>query len=106
MVRTIIPQPEDLPADYVLSKRPSLEKWNECVTKLLAFLSLEDDWNSEGAAAVLPVNVYAAIALLQMIRESGMADTPPQPLPGVDGEVLLVWRFDRQAGHPLTRAQK
>jgi hypothetical protein len=74
---------------------PLVEKWKQCIAKLLSFLALEDDWNSAGAAAPAPMNVYSAVTWLHEIQQRsdlGWIIQPPQAVPGVNGEVLLVWQ--------------
>jgi hypothetical protein len=79
-----------LPLDFTLAERAQAEKWDACFVALRNFLLLEDDWNGEGARAPLASNVYAALAWLQQSRQDGAS--PPQAVPGVMGEVLLVWQ--------------
>jgi hypothetical protein len=79
------------PLDFALIHRAQVEKWRKCIAKLKDFLYLEDDWNSEGALAPFPENVQAAIDVVENLYESGTNDAPPQPIPGVDGEVFLLW---------------
>jgi len=82
-----------LPADFILARRPQVDEWNRCRATLFSFLALEDDWNCGGAAVPSPLNVYSTIAWLQKLQELASVP-PPEAVPGMNGEVSLVWQGD------------
>ena len=99
MIATMIgAKPSEMPCavpglrgNFTLVQRSQAKPWDECITALYGFLYLEDDWNGEGALPPQVPNVYSAIELVQMLRDCDSQLQAPQAVPGVNGEVLLVW---------------
>ncbi len=92
VAQPVVSATSGLPWDSILAQKPQADRWAACISTLLSYLSLGDDWNGDGAAAPTPANVYGAVAWLQQLQECGSSCPPPQAVPGVNGEVLLVWQ--------------
>ena len=80
-----------LAADSTLVRRPTAEQWSKCINALLRLRNLDDDWDGEGSPAPSTANVDRAIEWVQQLRQASPDARLPQPVPGTDGEVVLVW---------------
>jgi len=67
-------------------------QWNQITADLLRLRQLEDDWDGQGASAPAPDNVESALEWVRQMRSFTQAIPPSQVVPGVTGEVLLVWQ--------------
>lgn len=66
--------------------------WNRILDDLLRLRSLEDDWDGQGASPPDAANVDSALAWVREMSRYPQALPPSQVVPGVNGEVLLVWQ--------------
>src|SRR5260370_5107271 len=80
-----------LPSDFSLTQKAQIRPWDDCLATLRGFFFLENDWNGDGAAAPRAANVYSALAFVEKMRHTGGV-VAPRAVPGVNGEVLLVWK--------------
>ncbi|MBI3461648.1 MAG: hypothetical protein HY000_01105 [Planctomycetes bacterium] len=76
------------------------ERWDRIIDELLRLRSFQDDWDGQGAAAPNPANVDSAIEWVQQMGRYPQAIPPTQVVPGVAGELLLVWQGTGQ-GQPF-----
>lgn len=68
------------------------DRWSQVIDDLLRLRQLGEDWDGQGASALDAVNVDSAIAWAQHMRRYAQAVPPTQVVPGVTGEVSLVWQ--------------
>ena len=80
------------PADEVNARLATIAKWNVVIGELLRMRALADDWDGKGASAPKAENVDTAIIVVQRMQAYASAIPPSQAVPGVSGEVLLVWQ--------------
>ena len=66
--------------------------WNQIVDKLAQMRELQDDWDGQGASAPTAENMGAAENWVGEMRRYSQAIPPSQVVPGVAGEVLLMWQ--------------
>ena len=66
--------------------------WKQIADELGRMRGLKDDWDGQGASAPRPENVEAAEKWVQEMRSYAQAIPPSQVVPGVAGEVLLIWQ--------------
>jgi len=66
--------------------------WNHIAGELARIRELRDDWDGQGATAPLAENVEAAVKWVQDMRGYPQAIPPSQVVPGVTGEVVLIWQ--------------
>ena len=68
------------------------DAWDRTLNDLLRLRGLEDNWDGQGATAPNPANVDAATAWIQQMRRWERALPPARVVPGVLGEVHVVWQ--------------
>jgi hypothetical protein len=56
--------------------------------------NLEDDWDGQGAIAIVPANLDSALAWVEQMRRWERAIPPSQVAPGVDGSVSVLWQSE------------
>jgi hypothetical protein len=78
----------------LIGSRPDLlgEQWDRVAEELLRIGGLEDDWDGQGARAPDPAVIHSAVEWAKSVRRCPCVLPAPQVVPGVDGEVLLVWQ--------------
>lgn len=74
---------------------PFTDAWDRTLKELLGLRSLQEDWDGQGASPPSPANVDGAEAWVERMRRWERAWPPARVVPGVLGEVHLVWQ---QAG--------
>ncbi|RWD45168.1 MAG: hypothetical protein EOS25_13325 [Mesorhizobium sp.] len=62
--------------------------------KVISYLSLSNDWDGDGAAAIPVDAIYRALNYLGEIRNLYGASEPTGAAPSPDGEVMLFWKND------------
>jgi hypothetical protein len=67
-------------------------RWDRIVDELIRLRSFRNDWDGQGAAAPNDRNVDGAIDWVGRMRCYPQAIPPTQVVPGVAGEVFLVWQ--------------
>lgn len=70
----------------------ALAQWDECISAAADLLSLEHDWDGEGALPPRADNVLRAIHFINALRSLALSSSPPVVAPGLTGEVILKWR--------------
>ena len=66
--------------------------WNHIADELARIRGFMEDWDGQGASAPAAENVEAAGKWVREMRSYPQAIPPSQVVPGVTGEVLLVWQ--------------
>lgn len=68
------------------------DAWRHTIEALVCLQDLEDDWDGQGAQRVDAANVARSIELVRCMSIWPQALPPDQVVPGVTGEVLLIWQ--------------
>jgi len=93
LIRPLVPVDETTGSSPpALAATEVKDAWQRTHDDLLRLRNLEDDWDGQGASAPNPANVDAAMAWVQRMRRWERALPPARVVPGVLGQVHLVWQ--------------
>lgn len=70
---------------------PDAGPWEPAVHKMVAFQSLGDNWDGQGAQAPSEEVLKSAIGLAYTLYEQGV-DPPSRVVPGPEGSVIFEWQ--------------
>lgn len=70
---------------------PDVGPWEPAVQKMVAFQSLGDDWDGQGARAPSEEVLKSVIGLAYTLHEQGM-EPPSRVVPGPEGSVIFEWQ--------------
>jgi hypothetical protein len=73
-------------------REPLAAQWQRGFLALSKFVSLDADWDGEGAAAPDVDIVNSVAALLAQLKAARLSDPPSRVLPTPDGGVLVEWQ--------------
>lgn len=68
------------------------EPWNRIIQAVHDLHALKNDWDGQGASAPTPGNLAAVADWVRRMRAWPHALPPDQVVPGVNGEVYLIWQ--------------